>query len=118
MRGSDLRRSRAKNFLIVVSLLREWPRTEGSEFVVNNCAGGRIGWLQHRFRKALGRACLSDLHSHDLRHTFASQWMMAGGDLYVLKSILGHKSTAMTRVTLTSLPATRRRWSTGWSRSG
>ncbi|HLV94905.1 MAG TPA: site-specific integrase [Candidatus Acidoferrales bacterium] len=62
-----------------------------------NCAGGRIGWLQQRFREALGRAGLSDPHFHDLRHTFASQWMMAGGDLYVLKSILGHKSIAMTQ---------------------
>jgi integrase len=81
----------------VIALLRKWPRTEGSEFVFTNAAGGRIGWLQHGFRKALGRAGLSDLHFHDLRHTFASQWMMAGGDLYVLKSILGHKSIAMTQ---------------------
>lgn len=81
----------------VVALFRNWPRTEGSEFVFTNAAGGRIGWLQHGFRKALGRAALTDLHFHDLRHTFASQWMMAGGDLYVLRSILGHKSIAMTQ---------------------
>lgn len=81
----------------VVALLRDWSRTEGSDFVFTNAAGSRIGWLQHGFRKALGRAGLSDLHFHDLRHTFASQWMMAGGDLYVLRSILGHKSVAMTQ---------------------
>ena len=62
-----------------------------------NAAGGRIGWLQHGFRRALGRAGLTDLHFHDLRHTFSSQWMMAGGDLWVLRSILGHKSIAMTQ---------------------
>jgi integrase len=33
---------------------------------------------------------------HDLRHTFASQWMMAGGDLFKLQKILGHKSSQMT----------------------
>ena len=81
----------------VVALLRDWTRTEGSDFVFSNAAGGRIGWLQHGFRKALGRAGLTDLHFHDLRHTFASQWMMAGGDLYVLRSILGPKSVAMTQ---------------------
>jgi integrase len=81
----------------VVELLRNWPHTTGSEFVFTNSSGGRIGWLQHGFRKALGRAGLVDLHFHDLRHTFASQWMMAGGDLYVLRSILGHKSVAMTQ---------------------
>lgn len=81
----------------VVTPLRNWFHTAGSEFVFTNLAGGRIGWLQNGFGKALGRAGLSDLHFHDLRHTFASQWMMAGGDLYVLKTILGHKSIAMTQ---------------------
>jgi integrase len=81
----------------VVDLLRNYPRTPGSEFVFTNAAGGRIGWLQHGFRKALGRAGLSDLHFHDLRHTFASQWMMAGGELYSLRDILGHKTIAMTQ---------------------
>ena len=33
---------------------------------------------------------------HDLRHTFASHWMMARGDLYRLQKILGHKSVQMT----------------------
>ena len=81
----------------VVDLFRNYPRTAGTEFVFPNAAGDRLGWVQHGFRKALVRAGLSDLHFHDLRHTFASQWMMAGGDLYVLKSILGHKSIAMTQ---------------------
>ena len=81
----------------VIAILRNWPRTTGSEFTFNNNAGKRLGWVQHGWRKALGRAGLTDLHFHDLRHTFASQWMMAGGDLYVLKSILGHKSIAMTQ---------------------
>ena len=33
---------------------------------------------------------------HDLRHTFASHWMMAGGDLFKLQKVLGHKSTELT----------------------
>jgi integrase len=81
----------------VVELFRNYSRTSGAEFVFTNAAGGRLGWLQHGFRKALVRAGLSDLHFHDLRHTFASQWMMAGGELYALKDILGHKTIAMTQ---------------------
>jgi integrase len=81
----------------VVELFRNYPRTSGSEFVFTNATGGRLGWLQHGFRKALMRAGLTDLHFHDLRHTFASQWMMAGGELYALKDILGHKTIAMTQ---------------------
>ena len=33
---------------------------------------------------------------HDLRHTFASHWMMNHGDLFRLQKILGHKSTELT----------------------
>jgi len=33
---------------------------------------------------------------HDFRHTFASHWMMSGGDIYKLKDMLGHKSVTMT----------------------
>ncbi len=33
---------------------------------------------------------------HDLRHTFASHWVMGGGDLFKLQKVLGHKSAAMT----------------------
>ncbi len=34
---------------------------------------------------------------HDLRHTFASHWMMNGGDLFRLQKILGHRSAQMTQ---------------------
>jgi len=33
---------------------------------------------------------------HDLRHTFASWYMMNGGDLYELAKILGHSNIKMT----------------------
>jgi integrase len=34
---------------------------------------------------------------HDLRHTFASYWMMKGGNIFKLQKILGHKSPQMTQ---------------------
>lgn len=36
-----------------------------------------------------------DFRFHDLRHTFASHFVMNGGDLLPLKEILGHHSIAM-----------------------
>ncbi len=81
----------------VRELLRNYPRTPGSDFVFTNAAGGRLGWLQHGFRKALGRVGLHDLHFHDLRHSFATFWMSNSGDFYALKDILGHKTIAMTQ---------------------
>jgi integrase len=47
-----------------------------------------------------GRACeVSELHDvrvHDLRHTFAVHWVMAGLPLARLQKILGHRTPAMT----------------------
>lgn len=51
------------------------------------------------FRKAVERADLnlSDGHfSHVLRHTFASHFMMNGGNILVLKDIVGHTDIKMT----------------------
>ena len=38
---------------------------------------------------------ISDFRFHDLRHTFASHFVMSGGDHLSLKEILGHKSMKM-----------------------
>jgi site-specific recombinase XerC len=35
---------------------------------------------------------------HDLRHCFASHFMMSGGNLYDLQRILGHTQYAMTQI--------------------
>lgn len=51
------------------------------------------------FRKAVERAELNlpdGQLSHVLRHTFASHFMMKGGNILVLKSILGHTDIKMT----------------------
>jgi integrase len=34
---------------------------------------------------------------HDFRHTFASQWVLAGGPMYKLQKLLGHASSEMTQ---------------------
>ena len=36
------------------------------------------------------------IHFHDLRHTFASNYLNYGGDIYVLKEMLGHSTVSMT----------------------
>src|SRR5205807_1845270 len=33
---------------------------------------------------------------HSLRHSFASHWMMNGGDIFKLQKVLGHQSITMT----------------------
>lgn len=41
------------------------------------------------------RAHLDDVRFHDLRHTFASWWVQAGGSLMTLRDLLGHSSMHM-----------------------
>ena len=81
----------------VRDLLSGYIPSVGTSHVFPSASGGRLSTVQKAFRNARIRAGMPELHFHDLRHTFASQWMMNGGDLYVLKDILGHKSIAMTQ---------------------
>jgi len=52
--------------------------------------------LEGSFEGLLKRAKISNFRFHDLRHTFASWYMMNGGDLYELAKILGHANIKMT----------------------
>lgn len=50
------------------------------------------------FKQAAKRAGLSDaLRFHDLRHTFASHWVLDGGDIFRLSKILGHSNVMITQ---------------------
>src|SRR5437588_3828192 len=77
------------------ALFRAYPHRLGTDLVFSSSRGGRIVDVRTGFLNSCKRVGLTDLHFHDLRHTFASQFVMAGGDLYILKEILGHKSPAM-----------------------
>lgn len=72
----------------------------------------------HRVLKAAGlgeRNGRPHIRFHDLRHTFASHWVMNGGDIYRLKDILGHASIAMTNRYAHLHPST---FSQDWGRMG
>ncbi len=52
--------------------------------------------LEGSFEDLLARAKIQNFWFHDLRHTFASWYMMNGGDLYELAKLLGHANIKMT----------------------
>ena len=54
------------------------------------------GPFQHGVVGRAAEAGLVTIRLHDLRHTFASWYMMNGGDLYELAKILGHSNIKMT----------------------
>jgi len=52
--------------------------------------------VDRSFDTILELAGIKEFRFHDLRHTFASWYMMNGGDLYELAKILGHANIKMT----------------------
>lgn len=96
---------------VLLPILREWrlvcpgglvfPNRDGTMY----CEAGRV--FQEIFHRVLEAAGFPKtvkpngrtkwyITFHGLRHTFASHWMMGGGDLFKLQKILGHKSPLMT----------------------
>jgi integrase len=78
-----------------------WPQWQAqkSEFVFCQDDGSPIDvhHVYRDFHRAQARAGLKTrIRFHDLRHTFASHFMMKGGNLYDLQKILGHTSSKMT----------------------
>ena len=80
---------RARLRAVVVS------RNEATAHVLPAPEGGYLHNFNRYWYAALKRAGIEDLHFHDLRHTFATRYMMAGGNLFSLQILLGHKTAAM-----------------------
>jgi integrase len=67
-----------------------------SPYLFAKADGTRFVDMKNGFDAARKRAGLRNVRWHDLRHTFASWFVQAGGDLYHLSRILGHASVQMT----------------------
>jgi integrase len=59
--------------------------------------------LEDVLHLALERACLPRIRVHDLRHVFASYFVMGGGDIFTLQRILGHSTPQLTSDTYAHL---------------
>lgn len=63
--------------------------------------------VRRPFKEAAARAGLpKELRLHDLRHTFASLFLVDGGDIFKLSRILGHHSVVITERTYAHLKPT------------
>jgi integrase len=78
--------------------IQRFPVTIGEDLIFppKRGAKGERQRVEGSFETVLHTAGIRDFRFHDLRHTFASWFMMNGGDLYELAKILGHSNIKMT----------------------
>jgi integrase len=80
-------------------LLYMYKRRSDSDYVFIGAKGGEIsyGHIYRHFKEAqLAAGIKNKIRFHDLRHTFASNYMMNGGNVFDLQKLLGHTKIDMT----------------------
>ena len=87
----------------LLPVLREWRLRNPLPIVFPNQRSANLGPSARPFQEVLHRVLKQAgfpkgyIRFHDLRHTFASHWMMSGGDIFKLQRILGHADQTMTQ---------------------
>lgn len=78
--------------------IRRYPAVLGEDRILPPEPGATSGRQRadKSFVDLLRRAKIREFRFHDLRHTFASWYMMCGGDLFELSKLLGHSNIKMT----------------------
>jgi len=84
----------------ILPMLRERALKRAGDLLVFPGKGGKARskpGVRDAFKLAVKRAGLdTKLRVHDARHTFASHWILDGGDIFSLSKILGHHSVVVT----------------------
>lgn len=83
-----------------IAVLRELERAKGNAeyifYAIRDTGEQHPANIHASWYTALKNTGIKDFKFHDLRHTFASHFMMNGGKLSELAEILGHKDLKMT----------------------
>jgi integrase len=96
---------------VLLPILTDWRRVNPGEIVFPNERLGRLGTSARvfgvMFSRTLARAQFprcperggrgNYIRFHDLRHTFASHFVMRGGSLFDLSKLLGHRDAQTTQ---------------------
>ena len=76
---------------------------ENNRYVFENPRTGKnFKDLKKSWYSLLKRLDIKDTRFHDLRHTFATKYLITGGDINTLKEILGHSDISTTSRYLTT----------------
>ncbi|MEN8206056.1 MAG: site-specific integrase [Pseudomonadota bacterium] len=81
-----------------LDVLERWGEQTGRGGLVfpNPVTGERLTTIKKSWTAVVKDAALEDFRFHDLRHTFASNLVMAGVDLNTVRELLGHSDLTMT----------------------
>ena len=83
----------------LINILEDLKENRNSDFVFSRNSKGEMykGDFRGSIKSTLVRAGIKKkLRFHDLRHTFAANYMMSGGSITTLNKILGHSTLQMT----------------------
>jgi integrase len=80
----------------VSEVFEDIPRRLDTPYVFANRDGSPQADLKTAWGKALDRSGIDNFHFRDLRHTFASDLVMAGVDIRSVQTLLGHRDITMT----------------------
>lgn len=85
--------------LAMTYLLMQWLETQPGDYLVSKESGRQItpGGAQSIIRRLGSRAGISDVSSHRLRATFATEVYNATLDVLGVQSLLGHSSVVTTQ---------------------
>lgn len=81
---------------VVIELKRWKPKCGSTAYVFPSASGFPIKDVKTAWATIVRQADIEDFKIHDLRHTFASQMLMAGASLSDIASIVGHTDPRMT----------------------
>ena len=80
-----------------ISFFRLKPFLDDQLFLSITGTNLSVNAIKLVFIRLAGKSKVSRLHIHLLRHTFATRYLMNGGDVFSLQRILGHTTLEMTR---------------------
>lgn len=81
-----------------LEILKQWKSQPGikSQWVFPGKDGSPIKNAETAWKGVLRDSQITDFHWHDLRHTFASNLVMAGVEIYTVSQLLGHSDVKLT----------------------
>lgn len=76
--------------------LKHWRKQTGGNRLVFSNKGGQFDNVKKAWGRLLSDAKIANFRWHDMRHTFASDLVMAGAQLNTIRDLLGHADLKMT----------------------